>query len=343
MSFTISNNSAAASSNYYLGKNQDLLQTSIKRLASGKKLIAPSDDPGSLSVAMKLNASVSRLAGARNNVQNATSFLEVQDGVLEGVGRIVTRMAELKGLGSQDPMKSSQDIESYNLEFRDLQRQLYDMSQMTFNGVSLFANFTTDGTTQSVFRDAADATNNTVSIHTSTQGAGGSKVSLHKAKLLAALTMEVGDLDRSGNATNAIFDPTTAGGAVGGIGAGDRYTNSSAGIDKPNTGQFISFASEDSANVWDLDAVSMGFFQQALENISFLRARVGGQMSRLSFAADNLSVQQTNIRAALGRIEDVDIASESSNLSKYSILTQAAASMLTQANSTNDIALMLLR
>jgi len=344
MSFTISNNSAAASSNYYLGKNQDLLQTSIKRLASGKKLIAPNDDPGSLSVAMKLNASISRLSGARNNVQNATSFLEVQDGVLEGVGRIVTRMAELKGLGSQDPMKSSQDIESYNLEFRDLQRQLYDMSQMTFNGVSLFANFATDGTTESVFRDAADATNNTVSIHTSTQGAGGSKVSLHKAKLLAALTMEVGDLDRSGNTTNAIFDPTTvAGKVVGGITAGDRYTNSSAGIDKPNTGQFISFASEDSANVWDLDAVSMGFFQQALENISFLRARVGGQMSRLSFAADTLSVQQTNIRAALGRIEDVDIASESSNLSKYSILTQAAASMLTQANSTNDVALMLLR
>ena len=134
MSFTISNNTAAASSNYYLGKNQDFLQTSIKRLASGKKLIRPSDDPGGLSVAMKLKASVSRLTGARNNVQNGTSFLEVQDGVLEGAGRIVTRMAELKGLGAQDPMKSSQDIESYNLEFRDLQRQLYDMSQMTFNG-----------------------------------------------------------------------------------------------------------------------------------------------------------------------------------------------------------------
>ena len=121
MPFTISNNSAAASANYYLGKNQDLLQTSIKRLASGKKIIRPSDDPGSLSVAMKLTASISRLTGARNNVQNGTSFLEVQDGVLDGVGKIVTRMSELKGLGSQDPMKSSQDIESYNLEFRDLQ------------------------------------------------------------------------------------------------------------------------------------------------------------------------------------------------------------------------------
>jgi flagellin-like hook-associated protein FlgL len=191
MSFTISNNSAAASSNYYLGKNQDLLQTSIKRLASGKKLIRPSDDPGSLSVAMKLNASISRLTGARNNVQNGTSFLEVQDGVLDGVGKIVTRMSELKGLGSQDPMKSSQDIESYNLEFRDLQRQLYDMSQMTFNGVSLFANISSPETgpaTESVFKD--ETTSNTVSIHTSTQGSAGSKISLHKSALLAALTIE---------------------------------------------------------------------------------------------------------------------------------------------------------
>jgi flagellin len=317
MSFTISNNSAAASSNYYLGKNQELLQKSIKKLASGKKLIAPSDDPGSLSVAMKLNASISRLTGARNNVQNGTSFLEVQDGVLEGVGRIVTRMSELKGLGSQDPMKSSQDIESYNLEFRDLQRQLYDMSQMTFNGVSLFANYSspeTGAAVESEFRK--DSTNHTVSIHTSTQGSQGSKISLHKAALLAALTI-------------------------------NNDANKSAGkfseADDSKTDTKFSFAAEESDDTWDLDEVSMGVFQKALENISFLRAQVGGQMSRLSFAADTLSVQQTNIRAALGRIEDVDIAEESSNLSKYSILTQAAASMLTQANSTNDVALMLLR
>ena len=320
MSFTISNNSAAASSNYYLGKNQELLQTSIKRLASGKKIIRPSDDPGSLSVAMKLNASISRLTGAKNNVQNGTSFLEVQDGVLEGVGRIVTRMAELKGLGSQDPMKSSQDIESYNLEFRDLQRQLYDMSQMTFNGVSLFANFANNGTTESVFKSAS--TNHTVSIHTSTQGSAGSKISLHKAALLAALTMN----NNSGK-TAVAFSSST------------KHT----GTGKATASESISFAASVSNKTWNLDAVSMGVFQKALENISYLRAHVGGQMSRLSFAADTLSVQQTNIRAALGRIEDVDIAEESSNLSKYNILTQAAASMLVQANSTNDVAMMLLR
>jgi flagellin-like hook-associated protein FlgL len=319
MPFTISNNSAAASANYYLGKNQDLLQTSIKRLASGKKIIRPSDDPGSLSVAMKLTASISRLTGARNNVQNGTSFLEVQDGVLDGVGKVVTRMSELKGLGSQDPMKSSQDIESYNLEFRDLQRQLYDMSQMTFNGVSLFANFASPvgSTKESIFKD--DSTSHTVSIHTSTQGSAGSKISLHKAALLAALTIKE---DLSAQDSSSVFS--------------DRNTAAS-GVD------VYSFAAMNSTEVWDLDAVSMGVFQQALENVAYLRAHVGGQMSRLHFAADTLSVQQTNIRAALGRIEDVDIAEESSRLSKYSILTQAAASMLTQANSTNDVALMLLR
>ena len=323
MSFTISNNSAAASSQYHLGKNQSALQLSIKRLASGKRLIAPNDDPGSLSVAMKLNAAVTRLSGARNNVQNATSFLEVQDGVLEGVGRIVTRMAELKGLGSQDPMKSSQDIASYDLEFHDLQRQLHDMSQMTFNGASLFA-MTSNTGDESAFRNVSR--NHTISIHTSTQGAEGSKISIHQAGLLAALTMETGDLDRSAGGDAMYSNKAT-------ITAGNKAT----------AGQIVSFAAEDSTSTFNLDAVSMGFFQQALENISFLRAQVGGSMSRLSFASDSLSVQQTNIRAALGRIEDVDIAEESANLSKYSILTQAAAAMVSQANSTNDVALMLLR
>ena len=97
------------------------LTDKYQKVSQWQKIIRPSDDPGSLSVAMKLNASISRLTGARNNVQNGTSFLEVQDGVLDGVGKIVFRMSELKELGSQDPMKSSQDIESYNLEFRDLQ------------------------------------------------------------------------------------------------------------------------------------------------------------------------------------------------------------------------------
>ena len=87
----------------------------------------------------------------------------------------------------------------------------------------------------------------------------------------------------------------------------------------------------------------MKVFEQALSNIAFLRAQSGGSMSRLQFAAESIAAYETNMRAALGRIEDVDIAEESANLAKYSILTQASAAMVAQANSTNDVALMLLR
>jgi flagellin len=49
------------------------------------------------------------------------------------------------------------------------------------------------------------------------------------------------------------------------------------------------------------------------------------------------------MRAALGRMIDVDVAEETTNLAKYQVLSQAAASILAQANANTEIALMLLR
>jgi len=319
MPLTISNNSAVASASYYLDKNQKALQMSIKRLASGKKIVSPNEDPGTLSVAMKLNAAVNRLSGAKNNVQNGISFVEVQDGVLETVGRIVGRMAELKGMATQDPMKSSQDVQSYNNEFVDLQKQLRDVSGQTFNGVSLFADYATgaDGSltgTQAEFRGNTSA-DNTIEIFTSSQGSTGTKISLYKSAVLSALTIDASDLSKVN---------TSRAGKNGNV----------FGLFADSSGATISLGAT---------GLSMGVFEQALSNIAFLRAQTGGGMSRLTFAADSISSMETNLRAAIGRIEDVDIAAESANLAKYSILTQASAAMVAQANSTSDIALMLLR
>ena len=110
MALTVSNNGAVQTASYYLDKNQRALQSSIKKLASGKKIVDASADPGTLSVAMKVKASINRLSGAQNNVQNGMGFLEVQDGLLETAGKIVMRMSELKGFASQDPMKGETDI-----------------------------------------------------------------------------------------------------------------------------------------------------------------------------------------------------------------------------------------
>ena len=311
MPLNITTNAAASAAGYYLEKNQKSLQTSLTRLASGKKIIAPYDDPGSLSVSMKLQASINRLSGAQNNIRNGMSFLEVQDGILEAAGRVMDRMNELKGLAAQDPMKGSVDIASYNDEFKDLQVQLYQMSQQTFNGVSLFAIQNHLGSVNSVFRDSS--TNNTVSIHTSPDGNDGAKVSLHKAALLSALTITAAT-------------PTTA----------------AAWQDADNSAVFT-FASADHNSTITLDQVSTAVLSKALENVASLRAQNGGTMSRLTFSSNVVAQMRTNMKAALGRIVDVDIAEESTELAKYNILVQASAAMLSQANSSTDIALMLLR
>ena len=118
------------------------LRHSITRLSSGKRVEKPSDDAGGMAVAMKLESQVMRSGASMQNILNAVSLLEVQDGVLSNAGQIVDRMSELKSL-YHDVMKNESDKESYNKEFRDLQVQLFDMSKIKFNGVSLFAQYTT--------------------------------------------------------------------------------------------------------------------------------------------------------------------------------------------------------
>ena len=330
MSLNISTNTAALRAGAYLSKNNKYLQRSLDRLASGKKIASPVEDPGGLAVAMKLSSSVNRLTGAQSNVQNAISFLEVQDGMLDTVGQIIDRMSELKGLASADPMKSDADRASYNNEFKDLQSQLFSISQQKFNAVSLFARFTEkNGSTAAVFGGDSDwsTTDNTLNVYTSSDGSAGAKVSLHKSVLLSALTFNTG-----GDQDSAAYDDAAGNaGRTGGSESEDFLATLA-----------VATGSAD-VNFLDLDDISVGVITKALENISYLRSQNGGSHSRLAFNAEALEQQKTNLRAALGRVVDVDIAEESTNLAKYTILNQAAASMLAQANSSTEIALMLLR
>jgi len=326
MALNISTNTAAHRASANLSLNQARLQRSFDRISSGKKVSSPVEDPGNLSVSMKLEAAINRLTGAQNNVKNAISFLEVQDGFLATAGRIVDRMSELKGLSSQDPMKSAQDRASYNNEFKDLQAQLYDISKMKFNGVSLFAEHTEEKiATQAQFMgvdSTADQFDNTLTIFTSADGATGSKVSVHKSVLLSALT----------------FHTNLQGGSSA---FADARNNLQTGDEE---GKFIAtFATQSGGTFLNLDDISVGAIAYALENIAYLRAQNGGVHSRLAFNSESLVTQKTNMRAALGRMVDVDMAEETTQLAKYSFLSQASASVLSQANSNTEIALMLLR
>jgi flagellin len=88
---------------------------------------------------------------------------------------------------------------------------------------------------------------------------------------------------------------------------------------------------------------AMGTFDKAIEQLSTARSKVGAVQNRMQVTISNLGVAQENLAAANSRIRDVDVAAESSNLTKSQILSQAGMAVLSQANQLPQAALSLLR
>ena len=91
-----------------------------------------------------------------------------------------------------------------------------------------------------------------------------------------------------------------------------------------------------------LATASITSVNSAIQAIATLRAYNGAEQSRLGFAADVLAVNKTNLESAVSRITEVDIASESAKLARFSILQQAGTAMLAQANQSSGSLLRLL-
>ena len=82
--------------------------------------------------------------------------------------------------------------------------------------------------------------------------------------------------------------------------------------------------------------------RMALQSLATMRAQNGAEQSRLNFAQDMLSVNQTNLESAVSRIMDVDVAVETTQLARFNILQQAGTAMLAQANQSSQSLLRLI-
>lgn len=274
MGISINTNIAATNSSYYLARNHAALQKSLDRLSSGRRITEPADDAGGLAVSMKLNGTIDRLNGAASNVASGISLLQVQDGILDSVGKIVSRMGELKGLYS-DVIKDTNDKATYDAEFTDLKAQITALAGSTFNGTALFST-AAGGATLNVYIDE----NGTSSSSPATITQSGLVEETNVKLLLAAANLATEDTDK---------------------------------------------------------------FSGALSEIAKLRADNGGEVKRLMYAQENIQSQVTNLTAANGRIMDVDVATESSNLARQQVLVQASAAMTAQAKLSTNVALVLLQ
>ena len=247
---TLNTNTVAAKAALDMSKNTTLLTKSLQRLSSGSRIADPSDDAGGMAVSMRLNAQINRTQGAINNVNNAISFMQVQDGALATVGSIVDRMSELRAL-ADDVTKNTSDIANYNTEFQQLRNQLSNIATEQFNGISLFNAGNGDGTFGTTLPSGSQLT-----VFTSEAGSGGATISLGKLALTSALNVR--------------------GAAAAGT---DIVTNFSEGN---------SLASS-AANTMSLSAFSVADLTQAIQNVATMRASNAATMSRLSFAMEQLS------------------------------------------------------
>jgi flagellin len=135
---TIGSNLAAQSSANDLSKTSAALTKSLAKLSSGSRIVNAFDDAAGLAISMRFDAKLERANAAKDNVSNAQSFSNTQDGYLKRVAKTLNRMSELAML-SLDGTKSDADRTLYNNEFVQLKSYITDISNKEFNGVSLFS------------------------------------------------------------------------------------------------------------------------------------------------------------------------------------------------------------
>ncbi len=144
----INTNISAQVGSRLLSESSSNLSKSLARLSSGSKIINPDDDIAGQAVATRFDAQINRLKAADNNVNNAVSYSQTQDGFLNKVKKALDRMSELAVL-SQDITKVDSDRALYQSEFSTLGSYVNNLATKDFNGVSLF-----DGVSRGVTIDS---------------------------------------------------------------------------------------------------------------------------------------------------------------------------------------------
>lgn len=88
---------------------------------------------------------------------------------------------------------------------------------------------------------------------------------------------------------------------------------------------------------------SISAFDDAIQQVSSIRAKLGAYQNRLDSAISSLDETSQNLTEACSRIEDVDMSEEMTKYTQYSVLVQAGTSMLAQANNQPQTILQILQ
>ena len=315
MAVYVNTNYSALQGQRYLGNIQNSLTTTYQRLSSGMRINSAKDDAAGLQIADRLTSQINGLNQGNRNASDGIALAQTIESGMDEISGMLQKMRTL-AVQANNGTNTAEDRKSIGKEMEALANEVNRIAQQTTFAGKNVLNGQAKG---SIYGEPA-------------QGAQG------LAGATGTLTLQVGSNKGdtiSFKADSVMFSKIGTPGDL--LGANDHLFKTS------NTGAItvvLSKAATDNGNK-SIGAV-IDMMDSMISKVDGMRADLGALQNSLESSIRNQSNVAANEADARSRIRDADFAEESANLSQQSIIQQAAASMLMQANTRPQLGLSLL-
>jgi flagellin len=313
MSLRINTNVAALNAYNNLSANQSKLDNAFSQLSSGLRINKAADDASGLSISQGLTSQINGLTQAVSNAQDATNVAQIADGALGTVQDVLQRMRTLVVQAANSGTQDDNSLTAIQSEITSLSGELDGVASQTKFGQTNLLSGSYSGTFQ--------------------VGANGGE------------TMTLALTSANAKSTNVGGGATTGGVDLSKLnianykGTGyqkETYTSGTGWATSGGATAETGYTSSDSTQ--DLAAID-----DAIKKISSARATIGATQNQLSYTVTNLQTAITNVTASRSNLTDADLATQVTKMTQQQILTNAATSVLAQANSAPQSILKLLQ
>ncbi|WP_229620708.1 flagellin [Vibrio parahaemolyticus] len=376
MAITVNTNVAALVAQRHLTSVTDMLNQSMERLSSGKRINSAKDDAAGLQISNRLQSQMRGLDVAVRNANDGISIMQTAEGAMNEVTNIMQRMRDLS-LQSANGSNSQAERTALQEEVTALNDELNRIAETTSFGGRKLLNGTFGKSSFQIGAASGEAVQIELkSMRTDGLDMGGfSYVAQGRADSDWQVKENANDLtmsftNRSGE-TEKIQINAKAGDDIEELatyinGQTDKVTASvnekgqlqifMAGEETAGTISFSGdLASELGMSLKGYDAVNslnittVGGAQQAvavldtaMKFVDSQRAELGAYQNRFNHAINNLDNIHENLAASNSRIQDTDYAKETTQMVKQQILQQVSTTILAQAKQAPNLALTLL-
>jgi flagellin len=360
----INHNISALNTYNKLSSNTAATSKSLEKLSSGLAINRAGDNAAGLAISEKMRGQIRGLDQASANANDGISLIQTAEGALNETHSILQRMRELSVQSSNDT-NTDDDRAEIQKEIVQLNSEIDRIADdTTFNTKKLLSGnlggtVDQDSATTTVLAVTGVATATTTGAaadtYTITSGAAG-ELTMTNTAGTKTQTITNANGAQSLNFTDFGITIETNAGYTADAAVGDVVVNAGSikfqiGADE---GQDMDLAINDmSASALGVDTIDLSTqagastaitdVDNAIKSVSSERAKLGAVQNRLEHTINNLGTSSENLSSAESRIRDVDMAAEMMEFTKNNILSQAAQSMLAQANQQPQGVLQLLQ